>query len=89
LEIFSRIAEAKISEAIRNGEFEDLPVRGKPLRLDDLFSVPEELQAAYIILKNASILPEELQLQKEIVSLQKILKCYYNWVFYNRFIPRI
>lgn len=68
MEIFSRIAEGKIKEAIRNGEFENLPGRGKPLRLDDLSSVPEELRAAYIILKNAGIVPEELQLQKEIVS---------------------
>jgi transcription elongation factor GreA-like protein len=73
LEIFSRIAEAKITEAMKDGEFDDLPGRGQPLRLDDLSSIPGELRAAYIILKNAGILPEELQLQKEIVSLQKML----------------
>ena len=75
MEIFSRIAEAKITQAIKDGEFADLPGRGQPLRLDDLSSVPEELRAAYIILKNAGIMPEELQLQKEIVSLQKLLNC--------------
>lgn len=58
MEIFSRIAEGKISEAIRNGEIENLPGRGKPTRLDDLSSVPEELRMAYVILKNAGILPE-------------------------------
>ncbi|GBF32730.1 hypothetical protein DCCM_0926 [Desulfocucumis palustris] len=77
MEIFSRIAEEKIREAIRNGEFENLPGQGKPLRLDDLSSVPQELRAAYVILKNAGILPEELQLQKDIVSLQKHLDCCY------------
>jgi hypothetical protein len=39
LEIFSRIAEGRIKEAIRNGGFENLPGQGKPLRLDDLSTV--------------------------------------------------
>ena len=77
MENFSRIAEAKINEAIRNGEFENLHGNGNPLHLDDLSSIPEEMRMAYIILKNAGILPEELQLQKEIVLLQKLLNCCY------------
>ncbi len=75
MEVFSRIAEERISEAIRNGELENLPGRGKPLHLGELSCVPEELRMSYTILKNAGVLPEELQLQREIVSLQKLLSC--------------
>ncbi len=73
LDIFLTIAEGKIKEAIRNGEFDNLANRGKPLNLDDTAHIPAELRAAYTILKNAGVLPEEMELKKEIVSLQKMI----------------
>lgn len=72
-DIVATIAEQKIREAMQNGEFDDLPGKGKPLRLEDLSHVKEELRAGYIILKNAGILPEELQIQKEIMSLETLV----------------
>jgi hypothetical protein len=75
MDIASVIAEGKIREAIEKGELRDLSGKGKPLVLDDLSHVPEELRAGYIILKNAGVLPEELHLKKEIVSLQKLIEC--------------
>jgi len=75
MEFLARIAEEKIREAIASGELENLPGKGRPLLPEDLSRVPEELRAAYIILKNAGVLPEELQLKKEILSLQKMLAC--------------
>lgn len=77
MDILAKIAESKILEAIQNGEFENLPGKGKPLELEDLSHIPEELRASYRILKNAGILPEEMQLQKEIVSLQSLINCCY------------
>jgi hypothetical protein len=74
VDIFGKIAEEKIREALENGEFNNLPGKGKPLNLDDLSSVPEDLRMGYKILKNAGIVPEELQLQKEILSLQDLIK---------------
>jgi hypothetical protein len=73
VDLFASIAEGKIREAMLNGEFDNLPNRGKPLNLDDLAHIPEELRAGYSILKNAGVLPEELELKKEIVSLQKLV----------------
>lgn len=73
MDIAEVIAEGKIREAMEKGEFENLPGKGKPLQIDDLSHVPEELRAGYIILKNAGVLPEELQLKKEIISLQKLI----------------
>lgn len=67
------IAERKIQEAIRNGELDNLPGKGKPLILEDDSGVPEDLRLAYKILKNADCLPPELQLKKEIVTLREML----------------
>ena len=73
MNILEVIAENKIREAVKRGELDNLPCKGKPLKLDDLSHIPEELRAAYTLLKNAGVLPEELQLKKEIVSLQKLI----------------
>ncbi|NLJ76590.1 MAG: DUF1992 domain-containing protein, partial [Peptococcaceae bacterium] len=40
MDIFLTIAEGKIKEAIRNGEFDNLANRGKPLNLDDTAHIP-------------------------------------------------
>lgn len=73
MDIFVTLAEGKIREALLNGEFDNLPNKGKPLNLDDMAHIPEELRAGYTILKNAGVLPEEMELKKEIVSLQKLI----------------
>lgn len=77
MDFVALIAEEKIREAIRNGELENLPGKGRPLRLENLSLVPEELRAGYIILKNAGILPQEIELKKEIVSLRDLVNCCY------------
>lgn len=71
--VFEKVALARIEEAIRNGEFDNLPGRGKPIDLNDYFAAPEDLRAAYGILKNAGVLPEEAQLLKDIHELQERL----------------
>ncbi len=69
----ARMAEARILEAIQNGAFENLPGRGMPLDIDDLSLVPEEFRVGYILLKNSGFLPEEMELHKEITSMQRML----------------
>ena len=64
------IAEERIREAMENGEFDNLPGMGRPLELEDLSNVPEEYRAAYKVLKNAHILPPEVELRKEIAALE-------------------
>jgi hypothetical protein len=71
--IFEIIAERKIREAMERGDFDNLPNRGKPLPPDGLDRVPPDLRIAYKIMKNAHILPEELELRKSILNLQKLL----------------
>lgn len=68
---FQRIAEQKIQEAIRNGEFENLEGFGKPLDHSDYFSAPPELRMSFHILKNAGIVPEEVELLNSIHRITK------------------
>ena len=74
MNLFDQIAEARIQEAIERGELRDLPGEGKPLQLDDDSAVPEELRAAYRILKNAGFLPPELQLRRELREAEHLLQ---------------
>ena len=68
------IAERKIREAQEKGEFDNLPGKGKPLQLEDDSQVPEELRLAYKILKNADCLPPELELKKDIIRMEDMLR---------------
>ena len=72
--LFQRLAEQRILEAQRKGEFDDLPGKGQPLELEDLSSVPDELRIGYIVLKNAHVLPPEAELLKDIHILEDLLK---------------
>ena len=68
-----RNVDEKIKEAIAEGEFDNLPGKGKPLDLDAYFATPEHLRMGYSILKGANILPEEMDLLKQIEGLRKSL----------------
>ena len=68
-----RNADEKIKEAIAKGELDNLPGKGKPLDLDAYFAMPEDLRMGYSILKSADIIPEEMELLKQIEGLKKSL----------------
>ncbi len=51
VDVFLNIAEEKIRQAIRNGDLDNIPGKGKPLQLEDLSMVPPELRMSYKILK--------------------------------------
>jgi len=70
---FHRNADKKIKEAIASGDFDNLPGKGKPLDLDGYFATPEHLRMGYSILKSADIIPEEMELLKQIEGLKKSL----------------
>ena len=68
---FDRIVEALIQEAMARGEFDNLPGQGKPIDLTDYFNTPEDLRVAQAMLKNADMVPVEVELLQEIVALRK------------------
>ncbi len=67
------IAERKLAEAAREGAFDHLPGAGKPLPADAAALVPEELRAAYRILKNAGFVPPEVEARREAATLRHLL----------------
>ncbi|MFC7393415.1 DUF1992 domain-containing protein [Scopulibacillus cellulosilyticus] len=75
MDIFSLIAEGKIREAMNNGEFDNLKGKGKPLKMEKLSGVPDDLRMSYKILKNSGYVPEEVQLKKEMLSLEDLISC--------------
>lgn len=70
---FRDLAEARIRDAIEEGQFDDLPGKGKPLVLDDDSNVPADLRGAYRVLRNAGLLPEEMELKKSMVTLRSLI----------------
>ncbi len=75
MDIFAVIAERRISEAIQRGDFDDLALKGQPIPRDECGDVPEELRMAFKILKNAGMVPEEVMLGRELVTLRNLVDC--------------
>jgi hypothetical protein len=73
VDCFHKIAEERIQRAQEEGVFDNLPGKGKPLKLEDDSCIPEDLRLTYKILKNSNCLPIELELRKEIFSLRQLL----------------
>ena len=68
---FNKIVEAIIQEAMANGEFDNLPGKGKPIDLTEYFNTPEDIRVAQSMLKNAGMLPVEVELLQEIAVLKE------------------
>lgn len=73
MNIFAKIAERRICQAMEEGEFMDLPGSGKPLTLEDETWIPEDMRLSYRILKNAGCIPPELEKAKEILNLKELM----------------
>jgi len=65
--------EQRIDEAQARGDFDDLAGAGRPLELEELSLVPEELRAAYLLLKNAGYLPAEVRTRQEIAKVEALI----------------
>lgn len=73
LPVFDQLAERRIQEAQQNGAFDELPGSGAPLELDDDTLVPEELRAAYRILKNSGYVPAEVEALRDLREVEHML----------------
>jgi hypothetical protein len=73
MDIVEIIAERRIEEAIRKGEFDNLEGAGKPLEPDGLDSLPDDVRVSAKILKNAGYLPEDAEIRKQIYSLKQLI----------------
>lgn len=70
---FEIIAERKITEALEEGKFDNLPGKGAPLQIDPQWLVPPHLRIAATILHNAEVLPEWAQTDREIVMAREAI----------------
>lgn len=68
------LVEKHIAEAQAQGVFDDLPGKGQPLKLDDDALVPEELRAAYRILKNSGYVPPEVEALRDLREVEQMLE---------------
>jgi len=70
---FEKLVEQIIREAMAKGEFDNLAGRGHSIDLDSYFALPEHLRAGYAVLKNAGVIPVEVELLKEVQDLRMAL----------------
>lgn len=74
LSVFDILAEQRIADALRRGEFDHLPGAGRPLVFDDEPLLSAEQRMANHILRNAGVAPPEIGLRKEIAALRARLE---------------
>ncbi len=60
------LAEARITAAMEAGEFDRLPGKGAPLRLEDDSMIPPEWRMAFRLLRNAGLAPAWIEARQEI-----------------------
>ncbi|UFT99999.1 DUF1992 domain-containing protein [Radiobacillus kanasensis] len=75
MDFVTLMAEEKIKKAISEGKLDNLEGKGKPLKLEDLSSIPEDMRTSYLMMKNSGYLPEEVKLNKELVQLRELIRC--------------
>lgn len=74
MDMFHIVSEERIKKAYKDGEFDNLKGFGKPLELEDLSGIPEELRMVYKILKNSGYSEEESHLRKEMMTIEDLIK---------------
>jgi hypothetical protein len=68
-----KAVEAIIKEAQERGDFDNLPGKGKPIDLTAYFDTPEDVRNAYAMLKNAGMVPTEVELLQDIAAFKEHL----------------
>lgn len=69
---FEAIVEERIKAALKQGRFDNLEGKGKPLVFEDSH-VPEDLRMAHKILKNSGFLPPEVEIRKQITHVHELM----------------
>jgi hypothetical protein len=74
MDFFRILSEDRIKKAYKDGEFDSLPGLGKPMQLEDLSAIPEDLRMAYKIMKNAGYTEDEGRIRQEMMVIEDLLK---------------
>lgn len=71
-----KLVDKMIREAMAKGEFDNLPGSGQPIDLTEYFAAPEDVRLGHKLLKDANIIPEELELLREAEELKaELARC--------------
>lgn len=70
----SKFIEEKISQAIADGEFENLKGKGEPIDLNAYFNTPAEYRMGHSVLKANNFVPEEVEILREVGLLKEKIK---------------
>ena len=63
-----------LSESQKSGELQSAPSYGKPLNLGDGYEeTPEDLRMGYKILKDAGVVPPEVELMRQIEAQRQLI----------------
>ena len=65
--------DEQIKDAMRKGQFADLPGQGKPLKLDNDAHVPEHMRMAHKILRDNDLTPDWMAEGQEIDAVRSKL----------------
>ncbi|MBT2659359.1 DUF1992 domain-containing protein [Bacillus sp. ISL-18] len=74
MDFFQILSEDRIKKAYQDGEFDSLPGLGKPMQLEDLSGIPEDLRMAYKIMKNAGYTEDERRIRQDMLNIEDLLK---------------
>ena len=66
------IVEARIQAALKQGRFDNLEGKGKPLVFEDS-QVPNEFRMVHKILKNSGFLPPEVEIRKQVDQVRELI----------------
>ncbi|MDZ7685231.1 MAG: DUF1992 domain-containing protein [Gammaproteobacteria bacterium] len=64
------LVEEQIRQAIEDGDFDNLPGKGKPIDLTEWERTPPELRMSYSILKSAGIPSAEVDIRRNISEIK-------------------
>lgn len=71
LEQWADIVTQRIEEAMRRGEFDNLPGRGKPMQVTREPFVPEDQQMAFKLLQNNNMTPDWIAERNELLKVKE------------------
>lgn len=73
LSSFEGSVDEQIRKAMERGDFDNLPGAGKPQNLARDPNVPEDMELAYNLLKNAGFAPDWIETRKEVDAAREKL----------------
>ena len=68
------LVEEKVRQAEKDGLFDNLSGKGKPLDLEEWRRTPPELRMGYSVLKSACVAPQEVKLKGTIGTLKQEIR---------------